>query len=267
MSVNGVDLYFEEHGDGLPVLGIHGTPSASVLWAEAALELAMHGRCIVYDRRGFYRSAPLTPFDRLDLLDHVDDAAALLAALHAGPAVVIGRSTGGLIALEFARHFPDKVKGLVLLEPAVFTLDPKASAWAAGARRRLLAQAAADPSVVAETLLREALGDEAWESFPDHLRSILAGTSPAVLAEMRGSGLDLSQDPPEWSEAELAGIRCPALVVTAKDSLEACRLVNARLAAALPYSEPVLVPGGHLINPAHPAVLSFIDRLAALPSS
>lgn len=58
VSVNGVDLYFEEHGKGLPIVGIHGTPSSAVLWAEAAPELAKYGRCILYDRRGFYRSAP-----------------------------------------------------------------------------------------------------------------------------------------------------------------------------------------------------------------
>lgn len=131
VSVNGVDLYYEEHGGGVPILGIHGTPSSALMWADAALERAKHGRCIIYDRRGFYRSAPPEPCRSIDLIDHVDDAAALLAALHVGPAVIVGRSTGGQIPLEFARHFPDKVKALVLLEPALFTIDPKASAWAA----------------------------------------------------------------------------------------------------------------------------------------
>ncbi|MDQ0820761.1 pimeloyl-ACP methyl ester carboxylesterase [Arthrobacter sp. V4I6] len=267
VSVNGVDLYYEEHGEGVPILGIHGTPSSAAMWADAALELAKHGRCIIYDRRGFYRSAPPEPFKTMDLIHHVDDAAALLAALHAGPAVVIGRSTGGQIALELARRFPDKVKALVLLEPALFTIDPKANAWAADARRRLLRQAAVDPSMLAEALVRDALGDEVWDSFPSELQDMFAATGPAVLAEMRGHGLDLAQDPVELSEDELAGIRRPALIVTAEDSLEACRLVNARLAGALPFTESVLVPGGHLINPAHPAVLSFIDRLAARPTS
>ncbi|HSL07679.1 MAG TPA: alpha/beta fold hydrolase, partial [Pseudonocardiaceae bacterium] len=52
----------------------------------------------------------------------VDDAATLVDALAATPAVVIGRSTGGEIALALAHRFPDKVKALVLLEPAVFTV-------------------------------------------------------------------------------------------------------------------------------------------------
>lgn len=261
--VNGVDLYFQEQGVGAPVLGVHGSPSSALLWVDAAGELAKHGRSIIYDRRGFFRSGPFEPVNSLDLTQHVDDAVALLAALHAVPAVVIGRSTGGQIALEIARRFPDKVKGLVLLEPAIFTIDPRANNWAADLRRRLLRRAAEDPSAVAEELLRDVLGDDAWGSLPGNLQGMFADTSPALLAEMSGRGLDLSAEPATWTEAELEEIRCPVLIVSAEDSLEACRLVNARLAAMLPSAASALVQGGHLINPAHPAVLSFIDRLSS----
>ncbi|WP_211879187.1 alpha/beta fold hydrolase [Pseudarthrobacter albicanus] len=224
---------------------------------------ARHGRCIIYDRRGFHRSAPPVPFGTLDLVDHVDDAAAVLAALHAGPAVVIGRSTGGLIAVELARRFPDKVKGLVLLEPALFTIDPDAHVWARNLRLRVLERSAGRTGLLAATVMREALGDATWASLPEDLQQVLAGTGPAVLAEITGHRMDLSEDALELGENELAGIRRPTLLVTAEDSSEACRLVNARLTGALPITRTVLVAGGHLINPAHPAVLDFVDRIAA----
>lgn len=263
LSVNGVDLYYEEQGEGIPILGVHGTPSSALMWADAAKELALHGRCIIYDRRGFHRSAPPVPFGTLDLVDHVDDAAAVLAGLHAGPAIVIGRSTGGLIAIELARRFPDKVKALVLLEPALFTIDPDADAWARSLRLRVLERSAGQPGLLAETVLREVLGDATWGSFPDELKQMFAGTGHAVLAEIRGHRMDLSEDALELDEVALAGIRRPTLIVSAEDSLEACRLVNARLSGALPFTRTVLVAGGHLINPAHPAVLDFVDRIAA----
>lgn len=263
LSVNGVELHYEDQGGGIPILGVHGTPSSAVLWAEAAQELARHGRCIIYDRRGFHRSAPPVPFRTLDLVDHVDDAAALLAALHAGPAVVIGRSTGGLIALDLARRFPDKVKALVLLEPALFTIDPVAADWARTLRRTALERSGGRPGTLAETMLREALGDAAWEALPAELQTMFKATGPAVLAEINGHGMDLSEDALELGEDDLAGIRQPALIVSAEDSPEACRLVNVRLAGALPRTRTVLVTGGHLINPAHPAVLDFVDRIAA----
>jgi pimeloyl-ACP methyl ester carboxylesterase len=267
VSVNGVELHYEEQGEGTPVLGVHGTPGAAILWADAAKELALHGRCIIYDRRGFHRSAPPVPFRTLDLVDHVDDAAALLAALHAGPAVVIGHGTGGLIAIELTRRFPDKVKSLVLLEPALFTIDPVAEAWARDLRRKVLERSAARPELLAETMIREALGDGSWETLPDELKQTVGGTGHAVLAEIRGHRMDLSEDALELDEDALAGVRRLTLIVSAQDSPGAYRLVNARLSGALPFTRTVLVPGGHLINPAHPAVLDFVDRVATGPDA
>lgn len=259
-KVNGVDLYYEDRGEGPPILGLHGTPSSAVMWEGAAVELAKHGRCITYDRRGFLRSGPPQPPETLDLTDHVNDAAALIDALGAAPAVVIGRSTGGQIALELARRFPAKVKALVLLEPAVFTVDPTAAAWAETLRASLIGAVREDPSLAAERMMRDALGDVQWDSWPQELREMFAATSPAVLAELRGAGLDLSDDPRELSREDLAGIDTPTLIVSSEDSAEPFRRVSARLTQLLPHAETVLVPGGHIINPAHEAVLEFIDR-------
>jgi pimeloyl-ACP methyl ester carboxylesterase len=267
MHVNGVDLHVEVRGDGPVILGIHGTPSSAVLWQDAADELARHGTCVVYDRRGFHRSGPSGHVRTLDLQEHVDDAAALLDVLSAAPAVVIGRSTGGLVALELARRHPGSVRALVLLEPAVFTVDPQAAAWASALRQRILEATADDPSRASEAVMRVALGDETWESFSGELRDLFVATGPAVLAELAGHGLDLSEDPLELSDDELAGIRQPVLILTAEDSPQACRQVDARLTEALPDAVETLVPGGHLISPAHPAILDFVDRILRRPGT
>jgi pimeloyl-ACP methyl ester carboxylesterase len=263
--VNGVRLYYEVHGQGTPILGIHGTPSSATLWVDAARELAHRGRCIIYDRRGFLRSTQSRPLAAVDLADHVEDAASLLDAVAAERAIVIGRSTGGQIALELARRFPDKVMGQVLLEPALLTVDDRSAAWAAGLRRRVVEAAEAEPSSAAEIVLREALGDQTWEAFPPELREMFEKLSPAVLAEMRGRGLDLSADPLQISREDAAQIRQPTLLVSAEDSPEVLRRVNDRLAEMLPVSQKVVVGGGHLIDPAHPVVLAFVDALLAAP--
>jgi pimeloyl-ACP methyl ester carboxylesterase len=260
-NVNGVDLYYEVYGEGPSILGIHGTPSSALLWVDAAKELGNRGSCTIYDRRGFFRSQRPEPFETVDLSDHVNDAAALLDALAATPAVVIGRSTGGQIALELARRCPDRVKALVLLEPAVFTVDPKAAAWADRLRRGVLQAAVENPSAASEAVFREALGDRAWDAFPAELKGLFAAASPTVLAEMRGQGLDLSEQPLHLSAEELAGIRQPTLLVSAEDSPDVLWRVNDRLADALPHAEIVHVAGGHLIDPAHPTILGFVDRI------
>ena len=50
----------------------------------------------------------------------------------------------------------------------------------------------------------------------------------------------------------------PTLPVSGEDSIAACRFVNAQLTEAIPGAVSVVVPGGHLINPAHPVVMDFI---------
>jgi pimeloyl-ACP methyl ester carboxylesterase len=147
VPVHAMDLYYEVRGAGAPILGIHGTPSSSLMWQDAASRIARVGQCIIYDRRGFSRSRPPDPFDTLDLGQHVDDAVGLLDHVTASPAIVIGRSTGGLIALELARRAPSRVRALVLLEPAIFSVDPISKAWAETLREVVLSEADRDPGI------------------------------------------------------------------------------------------------------------------------
>lgn len=252
-----VALYYEVHGDGPAILGIHGTPSSTLLWADAARRLSAAGRCVIYDRRGFGRSSP--PGGAVHLADHVADAVAMLDHVAGVPAIVIGRSTGGLIALALALRHQDRIRALVLLEPAVFVLDEDASSWATGVRTAVLSAA---PARASEAVFRAALGDAFWEGVPPEIAGHLAAASPAVVAETLGDDLDLSAHPFHPSPDDVRAIRRPTLLVSAEDSPAPLRRVNDHLAGMLPEASLVVVPGGHLIDPAGPPVLDFIRRLA-----
>jgi esterase len=256
LPVNGIRLYYEQHGEGAPILCIHGTSSSALVWGNAGAELALRGRCIVYDRRGCFRSERPEPYETSDVSDHGDDAAALLDALSATPAVVIGRSYGGEVAIDLARRYPNKVASLVLLEPAMLWLHPEGMAWLKPLIDKVLEAGARDVSSVAEVFLREVVGDEGWESFPAELKKMFVGNGPAILAEHKGRWLQLTVQ-------ELAEIEHPTLIVSAKDSPEAFRLVDGVLADAFPNCQTVMVDGGHFIKPDDPAVLDFIDRIVA----
>jgi pimeloyl-ACP methyl ester carboxylesterase len=251
-----IRLYYEERGAGDPILCIHGSLSSAMMWAEAAEELAALGRVITYDRRGCTRSQRPEPYVTTTVSEHADDAAALLQALAATPAIVIGRSYGGEVATDLALRYPEHVRALILLEGATAHLLPTAREWLEDLTQRVLAVAAGAPDTAAEIVVRDALGDAAWDAFPDEVKRMLLDNGPAVLAELRGGELEVDAD-------ALAAIKQPTLLVAAADSLAPLRDTAYAMAAALPTARTVLVPGGHMINPAEPAVLDFIREVLA----
>ena len=114
------------------------------MWADAFEALARLGRVIAYDRRGCTRSERPEPYERTSVAEQADDAAALLDALAAAPAVVIGRSYGGSVAIDLALRYPARVQALVLLKGDALGLSPIALEWTKAIRDRLRAVADED---------------------------------------------------------------------------------------------------------------------------
>ena len=112
VKVNDVELYYEEHGSGDPLLLIMGLAADSTAWLFQLPAFAERYRTIVFDNRGVGRSAkPPGPYT---IRQMGDDAAALLAALGIDRAHVVGVSMGGMIAQELALQHPERVRSLVL---------------------------------------------------------------------------------------------------------------------------------------------------------
>jgi pimeloyl-ACP methyl ester carboxylesterase len=123
----GVALNVVERGSGPAVLLIHGLAADAQTLAPVAEELAADARVIAYDRRGYGSSGAPDPYQGTTVEEQAEDAAALLRALDAGPALVCGDGFGALVALDLVRRHRPLVSAAVLSNPPLFMFVPQAT--------------------------------------------------------------------------------------------------------------------------------------------
>ncbi len=239
-------------GSGAPLLLLHGGPALSdymdMLYPEAD-----GWRCVRYQQRGLVPSAVSGPFT---VERHVADAVAVLDALGIGRAVVLGHSWGGYLALQLAAANPDRVAGLVLVDPLGAVGDGGVADMGQQLVDRMSPAAAARFGTVAERLAGPDPTDgDALESlsllwpgyfadpvaappFPPGMRTSLEGYREAFasVAEQRAAGFG----------GKLRGVQVPAVFVLGERSPMPVGQ-GEQTAALMPAAEVVLVPGaGHL---------------------
>jgi pimeloyl-ACP methyl ester carboxylesterase len=235
----GSDLYHEEVGDGAPILLIHPSGATGSTWGPVVEELARVGRVITYDRRGYARSGG-EPVRKL--ATHSADAAALLESLGAAPAVVVGTSSGAMIALDLAVRRPDLVRAVVEHEgPWRFTRHlPTGSQVGTFATMGSLIVRGRHGDA-AETLLRGAYayreGGTAWDAFPEDWRRAGRENAKAALWDFL---ISIGNHP---SAAELASIQVPVVCSYGSRSPDFMGRRTRSLAAAIPTARTHRIEG------------------------
>jgi len=113
VRVNEIRMYYEVHGEGFPLVMIHGL-SANLDWWEPRMvqEFSKRFMTVMFDNRGAGRSDVSDA--RYTMRLFADDTAALMDALGISRAHVLGISMGGAIAQELVLNYPQKVERLVL---------------------------------------------------------------------------------------------------------------------------------------------------------
>ena len=112
LQSNNVNLYYEEHGSGEPLILIMGFTVNAIGWHWNIPTFARQFRVIAFDNRGVGRSdKPDVPYS---MTMFADDTAGVLDHLGINQAHIFGISMGGMIAQEFALRYPQRVKTLTL---------------------------------------------------------------------------------------------------------------------------------------------------------
>ena len=254
LAVPGGSIPYEVRGSG-PLLVLVGGPVTRAGYADLASALAADHTVVTYDPRGFGGSERL---DEGDLTPRAlaDDVAALLDALGAGPARLVGCSGGAVVALTLALARPDLVTGVLAHEPPLV---------------RLLGDAALLPRV-----------EEVRAAF----RSGGAGAGMASLAALvRGTDVEPVDADTGETDRDVASFLGDLLVPTLTSRIEPDALTGvpglvvavgadsgtelpARCATALADrtgSPLATFPGGHLAAATHPAAFADAVRRTTTP--
>jgi 3-oxoadipate enol-lactonase len=250
-KIGSLELYYEEHGSGDPLLLIMGLAADSQAWMFQIPDFAERYRTIAFDNRGVGRSSkPPGPYS---IHQMADEAAGLLDVLQIDRAHVVGVSMGGMIAQELVLRHPERVRGLVLActypEPdseverhREFTLAQfGGSIDASGAMKVDLS--AVNPLMFLQQLLPNVFNQEFIDRELPKLMQIFGGalqwgfSMEAILGQV---GAVMSHKATE----RLHQIKSPTLVITG----DADRLVPPAgsdiLAREIPGAKLVKVPGG-----------------------
>ncbi len=253
ITVNGTTLYYEESGSGPALLFVHETGGSANSWDAPVERLAQSFRCVTYDQRGNLRS-PLGDIAQYDPAIHVQDAVELIQVLDLAPCVLVGSSGGGSIAFHVVRQFPELLRGTVLAEPGLYSLDPEGGpAFLSGLRSRIQPLLAGpDKRRVMDGLI-EYIDPAAWATLAQYRREQYRDNYAALLRELQTARVSAAPPPVRTPAAtvssdDLRSVRVPCLVLVGSNSHATFKTIARALAAGIPEAELVEVEGsGHLI--------------------
>lgn len=272
-------VHYEEAGGGEEnLILLHGFAASSFSWREVMAPLAELGRTVAYDRPAFgFTERPMPETWQGDwnsenpypATAQTELTVGLMDELGMDEAVLVGNSAGGTVAMLTALEHPERVKALVLIDPAVYAggnpvpglsavfntpqmrhLGPLIAQQIQGWGKDFARSAWHDPSKIT---------DDVWAGY---LKPLQVANWDRALWELTAS------NEPSGLPDRLGELTLPVLVITGDDDRIVPAEQSVRLADELPNAELVVVPAcGHVPHEECPqAVMDAITAfLAELP--
>lgn len=250
ISLSAVTTEVRKVGDGPPLLMISGLGTDNRAWKPTVDLMSGSVRCITYDNRGVGAASEVGDSLTLDAL--ADDAGELIDALGEGPVHVCGVSMGGGIAMRVAARYPDRVRSLVLHATLA---QPDARLKAILEYRMKLFDAG-----VWTELLRPFIALYAWspEGNFEGLPEGAAEVTQVTESDYKGH-LQAARDQ-YMSDAALAEISCPTLIVVGSEDIITPPDHAERMNRAIPGSRMITIRGaGHAYYVEDPEVFASIQ--------
>lgn len=111
---DGTPIFYCEEGSGPPLVFCYGIACSALHWTYQIEYFRKNFRCIWFDYRGHRRTPIPLRIESMSVENAARDLLTVLNHLDVGPAVFLGHSMGASVVLQFARHYPERVKRMVL---------------------------------------------------------------------------------------------------------------------------------------------------------
>lgn len=250
LNRDGVNLYYEAHGQGPVILLTHGYSATSQMWRGQVEALSEDHRLVTWDMRGHGRTDSPEDLSLYSEAHTVADMAALLDEVGARTAIVGGLSLGGYMSLAFHRAYPERCRALLIIDTGPgYKNDEARAGWNANALKR------------AERLDAEgfaALGGSAEVRQAEHRSAKgLANAARGMLTQRDAAVI-----------SSLPDVKVPAIVIVGADDAPFLAASD-YMAAKIPGAKKVVIDGaGHAANIDQPAafnaaLLAFLTELEA----
>lgn len=254
--VNGLQLYYEIHGVGEPLVLIHGAYASVSMWGPILEGLAQNHRVIAMDMQAHGHTADIDRPLRYETM--ADDVAALMDYLEIESADIVGYSMGAGVGLQFALRHPERVRRQVLASGS-FRHDGMYPEVLAGISQITPEMFAGTP--MEEVYLAEAPNPDDW---------------PVLIEKL----VDLDGQSFSWPEDEIRAISAPTFlifgdgdVVTPEHAVEMFRLFGGGVPAdltGLPKSRLAILPATTHVGVASEHLerfVSMVEDFLAEPAS
>ena len=268
--VNGVRIYYEEAGQGVPMVFVHEFAGEAASWAPQMRFFARRYRCIAYNARGYPPSDVPDDPAAYSQQQAAEDIRGLLDALSIKKAHVVGLSMGGYATLHFGLMYPDRALSL-MVGGAGYGSKPderegfkRDSATIVERFEREGMEKVADTYAIGPT--RVQFQDKDPVGFKEFHELLRKGSAKGHALTMRGVQM---QRPSVYELTDrMAKLEVPTLIMTG-DEDEPCLEPSIYMKRTIPTAGLVIIPkSGHTINLEEPeafnrALLDFVTAVDA----
>lgn len=258
VKIDNYPFFYTEHGEGSPLIFIHGSISDYRTWGNQMEAFAKHFHVLAYSRRCHYPNPKMLDDSDYTVLQHSRDLAGFIKALNLGAVHIVGSSYGAYTGLLTAKLNPTLIKTLVLGEPPVIPLiisnlkNPlkilslllrdfssgrsflKFGIFSMEPAKKQLKKGNLEEG--ARLFTNGVLGKGGFENLPEEAKEGIMDNIPALQAELNGSGVT-----EKFSKKECQNLKIPVLLLYGENSPNFFHAVSDKLFNLLPNAQKAII--------------------------